>query len=243
MFDLWISFTLPSSDKSYTVNYHQVWLQQGCSNICSKSAAEEITKCLNESHEQTCNRVIFTEEKIFDTNDTRNNVGSARSKSSPASKGTFKRSTVPYLFECSEVFRYSHTFLFNGKITSTRDLSSRTRSTSPAQFPPAMSTTVERDTMTASDIRRMCTLIRERLILVPSESPTLGTTAHWKRKDYQSRKVSNAKVRKEGLELYAVWENEGAKELKFPHQDMEYYEIQVEDPDIPVDFTHIRVLI
>ena len=120
-------------------------------------------------------------------------------------------------------------------LPSTRDLVARTRSSSPLESLHREESQREeqredggrKNPLNVNRMRAICTRIREFLMLMPGESPALGITAEWKRKDSPNSEIrkTTAKVRKEGLDL---WENEASKEYPFPHPDMNYYDIEID---------------
>ena len=123
-------------------------------------------------------------------------------------------------------------------LPSTRDLVARTRSSSPLESLHREESQREeqredggrKNPLNVNRMRAICTRIREFLMLMPGESPALGITAEWKRKDSPNSEIrkTTAKVSKEGLDLWALWENEASKEYPFPHPDMNYYDIEID---------------
>ena len=72
-------------------------------------------------------------------------------------------------------------------------------------------------------------------MLKPGNHPVMKVEATFRRKDDSEagRQTLFGKVRKEGLELWAVWEDKPSKEYPFPHPELDYYAVQVIDDSPP----------
>ena len=105
---------------------------------------------------------------------------------------------------------------------STRSLRSSRRS-SPVTEPLAPT-----EPLTTHDLTNVCAVIRERLLLAPADKPAVSVQAFFRRKDEPNESIAvHGKVRQEGLELWAVWEDEPTKEYPFPHAELNYYQVKI----------------
>ena len=111
---------------------------------------------------------------------------------------------------------------------STRALRS-SRSSSPVQSLEPI------EPLTQQELSLVCTVVREKLMLKPGNHPVMKVEATFRRKDDSGagRQTLFGKVRKEDLELWAVWEDKPSKEYPFPHPELDYYAVQVIDDSPP----------
>ena len=107
------------------------------------------------------------------------------------------------------------------ELHSTRNLRS-SRSSSPAVQRPEPT-----EPLSQQELSLVCTVAREKLL----SRVAVNVRAKFRRKDSSSEamQVVQGKIRKEGIELWGVWDNEPSKEYPFPHADLYYYGISIID--------------
>ena len=101
------------------------------------------------------------------------------------------------------------------------------RSASPASEP-----LVPTEPLSQQELSLVCTVAREKLLFKKS----VQVRAIFRRKDDLNggRQTVMGKLRKDGLDLWAVWEDKPSKEYQFPHPDLDYYELNIiEDRELP----------
>ena len=109
-------------------------------------------------------------------------------------------------------------------MTSSTRSSRGSRGSSPVTEQPAPT-----GPLTPNDLTQLCTVVRENLPVKPGEKPSMRVQATYRRKDEPDvpLKVVDVKLRKEGLYLWGVWEDEPTKEYPFPHPELEYHLVKL----------------
>ena len=105
---------------------------------------------------------------------------------------------------------------------------------------PTAESLVPTEPLTQQELSFVCTVARERLFVKPS----VQVQASFRRKDDRNgaRQTLMGKLRKEGLDLWGVWEDKPSKEYPFPHPDLDYFEINIiEDREVPSSVANSQV--
>ena len=92
---------------------------------------------------------------------------------------------------------------------------------------------VPENPMGSSEMSIMKSRVCEKLLLAKDVAPVLHIKAVWQRKDASTsaKRTSHGKIRREGKEMWAVWEDDPTREYPFPPNDLNYFRIDQEEAD------------
>ena len=92
---------------------------------------------------------------------------------------------------------------------------------------------VPENPMGSSEMSIMKSRVCEKLLLAKDVAPVLHIKAVWQRKDASTsaKRTSHGKIRREGKEMWAVWEDDPTREYPFPPNDLNYFRIDLEEAE------------
>ena len=108
---------------------------------------------------------------------------------------------------------------------STQQVSSRSSSPTGQQIPS--------EPLRNKDLNAVVSNVCEKLLTCTTEPATVHLKASWRRKDSPSAPLttSHGKARRDGIEIWAVWEDDLTTEYPFPHAELNYYVIEILDQE------------